>query len=787
MINWIKKFSFGKELSRKTIALGNDVSADLVDENVSYKVRGNKLLDQGKLEAAADCYRHAVQADSQDIESCINLGYVLSEQKRYEEARGSLMRALEIAPSADAFYMLGTIAEAQSETDIAIGNFLKALEFKPDFEIIYRQLCQLYFGNGDIEKAREIIQRGIALNPMRADFHFYLGNVHVHEKEFEQATGSFLQAISIQPNFAEVYGNMGLAYQAQGKSQEAVESFKRALEINPGDAMTHHNLGISFNSQGMPELAIDSFQRAIDIKPDFAEAHNRHGLALHSLGRLDGAVESLIEALRIKPDYVDAHVNLGVVRSSRREYTAAIECLQKALELKPDCADAYRNLGVAFNDEGLLVDAANSFRKALAIKPDDIGAQSNLLFVMSFGIDCPSNAYLTEARAYGEQIAALVKRDTPFRFDPINRMPRALRIGFVSGDLNTHPVGYFLENILEHLNPRKVELFAYPTSRQEDSLTTRIKPRFMAWNSIEGMDDSTAAKRIHKDQIDILVDLAGHTAHNRLAVFAWKPAPIQISWLGYFASTGVSEMDYLLADRVSVPESNQADFTEPIWYLPDTRLCFTPPAIGENLMPSPLPSLRNGYLTFGCFQNIVKLNDKVLTSWGEIMAAIPQARLRFQNKQLGSPAVRERLLSQLADVGVSPDRVSLVGPVAREAYLTAYSEVDFILDTFPYSGGTTTCEALWMGVPTLSICGETMLARQGASMLACCGLQEWIAKDAKDYVVRAVAHSAALSDLALLRTTLRKQVLASPLFDAPRFAHHLEDAFHAIWKNKILQ
>ena len=254
-------------------------------------------------------------------------------------------------------------------------------------------------------------------------------------------------------------------------------------------------------------------------------------------------------------------------------------------------------------------------------------------------------------------------------------------------------MGFFLESILAHLNPARVELVAYPTQLQEGALTARIKPRFSAWKPIAGLCDKTAARKIHEDGIHILIDLAGHTAHNRLPVFAWKPAPVQVSWLGYFASTGVPGMDYLLADPVSVPESHREHFTETVWYLPDTRLCFTAPAANENLVPTPLPATRNGYVTFGCFQRLSKLNDRVLALWGRIFQELPQSRLRLQNKEMNSPVVREQLQQRLASVGIGAEHVIIKGSVPRRDYLAAHAEVDIILDTFPYPGRTTTCEA----------------------------------------------------------------------------------------------
>lgn len=419
------------------------------------------------------------------------------------------------------------------------------------------------------------------------------------------------------------------------------------------------------------------------------------------------------------------------------------------------------------------------YRRAIAHNPGFLIPLQNLLFSMNYHSQYSPVQRLAEARVYGCKVRAQTKPYTRWCVAPTDRAP--LRVGLVSGDLRTHPVGFFMESLLAHLNTDRVELVAYTTNQWESELTTRIKPHFAAWHTIAGLSDEAAARKIHEDGIHILVDLAGHTGGNRLPVFAWKPAPVQVSWLGYFATTGVPGMDYLLADPVSVPDGHREHFTETVWHLPDTRLCFTPPAPSARLAPSHPPALSNGFITFGCFQNLTKINDGVLAVWGKIFQALPQARLRLQSKHINCPVACEHLQQRLAHVGITPEKVTLEGGVPREAYLAAHADVDIILDTFPYPGGATTCEALWMGVPTMTIAGGTLLARQGASLLACVGLEDWIASDEADYVARTIAYAADINRLVQLRSSLRSRLLASPLCDAPLFARNLEDAFRGMW------
>jgi predicted O-linked N-acetylglucosamine transferase (SPINDLY family) len=310
-------------------------------------------------------------------------------------------------------------------------------------------------------------------------------------------------------------------------------------------------------------------------------------------------------------------------------------------------------------------------------------------------------------------------------------------------------------------------------------VTERLSNYFIDWKPLVDLCDAAAAQLIHNDDIHILLDLSGYTGHNRLPVFAWKPAPIQVSWLGYWATTGVAEMDVILVDKVGVPEQNHWHFTEKVHYLPDTRLCFTAPPFA--ILFSKLPVLSKGYITFGCFQNLSKVTDAVLTAWQKILQQLPTARLRFQGKQFRDAMFTEQFIARLERFGITAQRVSTHSISSREDYLRAYHAVDFVLDTFPFTGGTTTCEALWMGVPTLTLAGETLLARQGASLLSAAGLPNWIVASESEYIKQAVVFANNLDYLASLRSRLREQVLASALFDGERFARNFENTLWQLW------
>jgi len=599
----------------------------------------------------------------------------------------------------------------------------------------------------------------------------------------KNALAAFQKTAQLMPEDAEAFFNLGVVQRSLGLLDEAIASYRRAVQIKPGFVHAHFNLGTTMMDLGQLENAADSYRRVITLKPDSIEAYSNLGNILRKLDQLDAALASHQRALEINPDSAKILCNLGIVLKDLGQIDRAKDCYQRAMKISPDSADAHSLMGILLKDIGQIEKAVASYRRALEINPDNDETYGYLLYALNYSARYSPAYCLEEAQLYGRLLSSKVS--SPFTAWHCEAAPDRLRIGLVSGDFCNHPVGFFLESLLAHLDPERVELFAYPTAPITDALTTRIKPYFAAWNPLFNIDDDTAARQIHIDGIHILVDLSGHNRHNRLPIFARKPSPVEVSWLGYFATTGVAEIDYLIADKTGVPEAHRKNFTEIIWYLPDTRLCFSPPEF--DLEVAPLPAKENGYITFGCFQNMSKVEKSVLSAWSEILKELPGAKLRWQCSQFTAPAVIIQLTKRLQQHGIDPKRVELHGSVAREVYLAAYAEVDIILDTFPYPGGTTTCEALWMGVPTLTLAGDALLSRQGASLLTAAGLEDWIVTSEKRYVDKAVALSNNLDKLAALRAGLREQVRSSPLFDAPRFARHFEDALWGMWHERDKQ
>lgn len=637
------------------------------------------------------------------------------------------------------------------------------------------------------------------------------GNEHMAKGELAMAARCYRQAIALRADYAEAHSNLGVVFSQQGKLEDALASFERALALKPDLAQAQLNRGNVLRAQGLLAEALAAFHAALAVAPELPEAHNSLGTVLQAQGRSGDALACYQTAIRLRPSFAEAHYNAGDLLQDHGQLDDALACYERAVALKPDFADAYNSLGIVHRDSGRLEQASNCFEHAIALKPDfpaahtnlgtlalDRGdrdtayacyrtalrfdpqyaeAFSNLLFAAQYDLAYSSARLYAEHLEFGKCFEEPLRSHWPsYAMSP--EPGRRLRIGFVSGDLRAHPVGYFMENVLAHLDRRKLDITLYPTLPKSDALSQRLQNLDVAWHPLFGLSDDQAARRIADEGIDILVDLSGHTAGNRLLVFARKPAPVQVSWL-YFSTTGLRAMDFVLCDRHVLPPEEAGHFVEKPWYLPDSYLCFTPPA--EDVPIATPPAMRNGHVTFGCFNNVVKINDAVVGLWARILQSVPGSRLFLKAGQLKDQSVQRAILGQFSAHGIDSGRLILEGPSSRVEYLSCYNQVDIVLDPFPFPGGTTTVEALWMSVPVLSRKGSRFISHAGESILHGAGLSSWIAADDDDYVAKALRFAGELPELARLRAGLRARFLSSPLCDARRFARHLETAFHDMW------
>ena len=644
------------------------------------------------------------------------------------------------------------------------------------------RLVDLFNAGGYVEmesRARALLER----NPDSGAVWKALGlALHAQGKE---ALPALHKAVELMPQDAEAHNNLGKARHAVGQFEGAAASFRRALEINPDSAQAHCNLGAALHALCRFDEAAGSYRRALEIKPDYAKAYSNLGAVLDDLGLLEEAVNCYRQALAIEPNYAEAHSNLGNALRELGRLDDAVASHRRALEIKPDFADAYRNLGVALRDLGRLDEAMASWRSALAIRPDYADARSNLLFLQSYHALADPDACLAEARAW-EQACVPARDRQKASQRTFQRAPlagRRLKVGYVSGDYRQHAVSYFVEQLFAHHNRAWIELYAYSSHGLRDAITERLQALAEHWVALAGLSDSAIRERIEMDGIDVLIDLSGHTEHNRLGVFARRAAPVQAHYLGFFGSTGLTEMDYWIGDEILTPAEIDSHFSEHVWRLPRVWVSYDGKA--EAPVPDWRPS-QDGKVWLGSFNALGKLTPATLALWAKLLNVLPQGNLLLKTKALDDMGNRRRILDAMSELGISSDRIELQGSGATPdwpSHMAYYDRLDLALDPAgAVGGGTTSCDALWMGVPVITLEGDRVASRMTASMLNAIDHPEWIAHSDAEYIHKAVALARDVGGRKALRAGQRKRMAASPLCDARDLAMSLENAYFEMFR-----
>jgi len=738
----------------------------------------------GRLGEAQTLYSRILAVDPRHADALHFMGLLACQIKQHEPGLALIRESIALHPNAIYYNNLGNMLRESGARDEAVHAYRSAIALKADYAEAYSNLGNVLRESGDAKAALEQCARALELHPGYAQAYNNLANALKDLGELEAAALSYGKAIAANPGFVEAHLNLGHVRKAQGDLDAAAASYRSAVALAPQMAAAHDGLGGLAFFRGEVDAAIEHYRCVVALEPQSAHACNTLGNALNAVGRVGEAIPVYEQAIALDPDFPDAWHNLANALRRQGIPTRAVVCARRAIELRGDTPSLHNNIGAILADLSQFDAALECYRAARALDPAFGESHTCVLFGQSYVTEWSADTHLADARYFGERMAARAK---PYRHWPVldaaRGGARALRVGFVSADFRKHPVGYFFECVLSRLDRSRIEPIAYSNGLQNDELTARIKPRFAAWHHVADTSDAALARAIHEEGIDILVDLSGHTGRNRLPMFAWRPAPLQVSWLGYFATTGLAEIDYVLADPHVVPPDEASQYVEQIWRLPDCYLCFTLPDL--RVPVAPLPARTNGYITFGCFNNHKKLNDGVVALWSRLLRAIPDARLMLKNHQLSEAVIRSETIARFAAHGVQADRLVLEGPSSREAYFDAYRHVDIALDPFPYPGGTTSVEGLWMGVPVLARRGDRFLAHLGEMVVRTVGLDEWIAADDEDYLARAIAFARDLPALDRLRATLRERVERSPLADAERFAGHLATAFEQMWQARV--
>lgn len=813
-------FSRVSDNNKKVIASNaeSELEEACLSKYQAHKQQGSELLNQGKFENAVLAFRNALKENPDSSEAHLNLGYALTEIQQNGAAKIHFERAAVLHPNNfDAHFLRAMVAISESDLNVALISLINALNIKPDSveatSILYKTLATLgrfseieaYVKKSVVTSdsptkiniriadvfvkiscagelkvtlmrlAMDQLQTAIKVDPTCVAAHNSQGNLWLSLNEPDLAIKTFEISIDLAPDCADAYNGLALAYRAKDDNDRGFLHAKKAIGLNPKYLDAHKLLGELYYESSDTKNAALHYKQVIEIDPAFPDGYIMLGAIHLEAGQFKEAFEYTYSAIKLREDAPEVHYALGNIYAAQNKFSDAVECYERSLRLRPNSVDVLNNLASAHLGLGNNAAALETYQIVARKDPKHAISRQNIAFCLTFDPNCSSASYLSNAQEFGKVIAARAQPYSSWKQEPLANRP--LKVGLVSGDLRLHPVGLFLVNVLAYLDFEKIEIHAFSNLSADDAVQAHLRSHVSSWTAIHGLSDKAAAQVIYEANLDLLIDLSGHTGLNRLALFVWRPAPVQASWLGYWASTGLTEIDYVLADRYSVPPEHHDHFCEKVWYVADTRLCFTTPSAVYDMLPAVAPAVKKGFITFGCYQPIKKLTESVLVVWAGIFRQLPTARLRLQAASFTDPKVSNNIIERLERLGISKDRVSVHGSMPYYAYLHSHAEVDIILDSFPYPGGTTTCDSLWMGVPTLTLAGNTMLSRQGVSLLTCAGLEDWIAKSEEDYVRIAVKKAQDIDQISQLRADMRKQVFASPLFDAPSFARQLEDSF----------
>jgi predicted O-linked N-acetylglucosamine transferase (SPINDLY family) len=631
--------------------------------------------------------------------------------------------------------------------------------------------AEILFQAGQFQEAEKIYRKAIADNQDFAELHYALANTLVQLERIDEAETQYRVALKLKPDFAEVLGNLGNILQRLGRGGEAEECYHRALTAKPGFIEAYFNLGNLLRNQNRLSDAVAQYHQAIRLRPDYYKAHSNLGITLQMMGHLAEAEKCYRTAISIQPDFVEGHINLGACLKEQGLYREAEKCYRNALTLYPDFALCHSNLGSVLKEHGLLDEAELSLRRALQLNPDSPEIHSNLLFLLNYHPDKTAEEIFEEYRAFDSRFCRPLQARWQ-AFTNTCRGSRRLRIGYVSPQLRLHSIRHFLEPLLAHHDKEHFEIFAYAEVAVEDQVSGRYQSYVDHWLNTTGMSDEALAERIRTDRIDILVELAGHTVNNRLLMFARKPAPVSLHWLDFGYTTGVSAIDYYLADPALAPNGSEGLFAERPWRLETPSFAYRPAeGMGE---VNPLPAATRGYVTFGTLTRAVRINHRTIRVWSEILKRVEDARLVIDSNNFRDPAMQEELADKFAAYGIARERLTIG---FNSPPWDVLRSMDVHLDCFPHNSGTTLFETLYMGVPFITLAGRPSVGRLGCSILEGIGHPEWIARTEEEYIDLAVRLAADFGKMANLRASLRAEMERGPLMDEQTFARKVERAY----------
>jgi len=679
--------------------------------------------------------------------------------------------------NSDANHFLGLLLHNSGEVEAGLGHVIRSLLRSPSNSVYLNNLATLYLEEGKFDEAEKTLLESLRINRRSADALNNLAKAQYKQAKFEQSVDSYRRSLTLEPSRPETLAALSGALLAMGRFKEAETAARKALAMDGNLADAHANLGRAFFRQGLVREAIQSLERSCELAPDDLDSFESIAEVLASELRVHEAEGFLREVVDADPDRTSAIISLASALFQLRRHSESFAYWSRVVEAIPDSAVGLTGCGTTLSSQGLHDEAAPYFLRAIEAAPDYAVAYTNYFFSILH------SESMSPIEAWNEFQKYSLRFDRPddgadaiARASPTTE--RRLRVGFVSGDLREHPVAHFFEPTIENLDRTRFETFAYHTHPIKDEMSARLGTWFAHWVDCDKMSDDEMARQIKSDQIDILFDLSGHTAYNRLPVFGRRAAPIQITWIGFAGTTGLRAMDYRITEaRFDPPGLTEHLHSETLVRMNSRTFSFSFPADPPDVGPPPVAHL--GQITFGCLNNPAKISRASIRVWAEILRQLPSSRIILSTGK--DRAIGARILDEFSNHHIERDRIVIEGLLAHREYLAKYNEIDIALDSFPYNGGTTSLHVLFMGVPLIALEGKTTVARLGAGFLQSIGLTELVAKDEAEYVRIACQLAADTNRLASYRTTLRAKLLEEPEADPTALTRELEQFLFSAW------
>lgn len=739
---------------------------------------GDVLQAQGHLKEAGECYRGALEIEPALAMAHAGKGDILMAQKKFQPAEASYRQALKLAPAATELYRkLGDAQLALNRPDAAMQNYTLALQHDDGNAMAHGGLGQVLFMLERHAQAAQSYGAATALPAASAAHYHGLGRSLHALGQTAEAESAYRQAIALDATIAAPMLHYADLLRETRRPEQAIAIYQAALLLDPHNIDTLNNLGIALQESGQLDQALASFRQVQQLAPDNPITHSNIAAVLNAMGRRDAALESCRRAVQLGPKSAPAHANLATFLMEIGSLSDAVKSFETVIRLDPHHRKAHVNISATLTRLGRIDQAIVHARQALKINPDWDELHSNLLFYLTHSGNVSATELFAEHVRYADQFEAPLRASWP-RHANTRDPERMLRIGFVSADLYNHAMAHFITPIMEHLSrsPR-FELVVYANSFHDDHVSRHLHGLVNIWRQVEKLTHAELAQLIASDSIDILIDLSGHTGFNRLPSFACKPAPVQLSWMGYPGTTGLQAIDYYPTDRFfSPPGMLDSQFTEKFIYLPAGAPFLPSP---EAPPVSPSPALQNGHLTFGSFNRAEKLNRELIARWSRLLHAVPDARMCIAG--MPNDQTSDKLRSWFAHDGIKSTRLSFHLRTNLQAYLALHAQVDVCLDTYPYSSGTTGFHALWMGVPTLTIPGSTQPGYAAAAILSHAGLPDFIAQDEAAFLAAGQRLAGDVERLATLRMEMRERLSTSDVGQSDGIASAFEAALRTMW------